>query len=152
MALFLSSGYPSLSKQHAAKQWPVVQGTVVVSKVREKEQIGDDEAASYNAEVAVVFDVQGNRYKIDEIYFSQSNAWTSNLGQVNRTVRQYKRGKRVPVYYDPFEPNYATLEPGIKGPIYATVGLGLAFVLGGLVALFFALRSTVRMVQQAVAK
>jgi hypothetical protein len=141
-------GYDSTLKQHAAKSWPVAQGTVVHSSVREREDFTDNSPTMYNAVVSTEYTVGGRHYRINEIYFSQSNAWSTPSYRVERTVKNYKKGTQVAVYYDPARPAIATLEPGVKPWNYATIGLGAGLVLLGFLAFWFALRNTYRFVRQ----
>ena len=143
-------GYDSTLKQHAAKSWPVAQGIVVHSSVREKEDSTGDSGTMYNAKVSTEYTVGGRRYRINEIYFAQANSWSTPSYRVERTVRTYKKGTQVAVYYDPARPAIATLEPGVKPWNYAIIGLGAGLVLLGLVAFWFALRNTYRFIRQYI--
>lgn len=144
----MPAGYDSAVKQKAAKSWPVAQGTVVHSSLREKEDSTGDSGTMYNAKVSTEYTVAGKRYRINEIYFSQSNSWSTPSYRAERTVRAYKKGTQVPVYYDPARPAMATLEPGLKLWNYAIIGSGSGLVLLGLLAFWFALRNTYRFVRQ----
>lgn len=142
-------GYDSTVKQHAAKSWPVAQGIVVHSSVREKEDSTGDSGTMYNAKVSTEYTVGGRRYRINEIYFAQSDAWSTPSYGAERTVRKYKKGTQVPVYYDPERPAIATLEPGVKLWNYVSIGSGVGLMILGLVAFWFALRNTYRFVRQS---
>ncbi len=144
----LPVGYSSTLNQHAAKSWPVVQGTVVHSSVREREDSSDDATTMYNAVVSTEYAVGGRPYRINEIYFSQSNAWSTPSYSENRKVKTYRKGAQVAVYYDPAHPAIATLEPGVKPWNYAIIGLGTGLVLLGLLVFWFALRNTYRFIRQ----
>ncbi len=139
-------GYDATLKQYAAKSWPVAQGTVVRSSVRQRDDFTDDSTTMYNAAVSTEYTVDGRRYRITEIYFSQSNAWSSSYSQVGRTVSRYKKGIEVPVYFDPAQPAIATLEPGVKPWNYGIIGLGIALILLGLMSFSYSVRNTLRFV------
>jgi hypothetical protein len=141
-------GYDSAVKQHAAKSWPVAQGTVVQSSVREREDHTDDSKTMYNAAVSTEYMVDGRRHRINEIYFSQSNSWSAPSYRAQRTARKYKKGTQVAVYYDPEYPGIATLEPGMKPWNYGIIGSGIGIFLIGLLAFWFALRNTYRFIRQ----
>jgi hypothetical protein len=141
-------GYDSAVKQHAAKSWPSVQGTVVKSSVREREDYTDDSKMVYRPAVSTDYSVDGRRHRINEIYFSQSNSWSSPSYRAERTARKYKKGTQVAVYYDPKYPGIATLEPGMKLLNYGIIGSGIGIFLLGLVAFWFALRNTYRFIRQ----
>lgn len=143
----LPIGYDSTVKQYAAKSWPVTQGTVVHSSVREGEGDGEDAGPTYNAKVSVEYNVNGQSYRINEIYFSQANAWTSNRSHATRASRTYQQGRQVDVYFDPARPASATLEPGLKPWNVVIVSLGVLFGLFGLLVFWFAVRNTYRFVR-----
>ncbi len=51
----------------------------------------------------------------------------------NELLRLYPVGKKVTVYYDPKDPTYCLLEPGISYQSYIAFIIGVVFIIIGIV-------------------
>jgi hypothetical protein len=67
----------------------------------------------------------GTRVSFNRIHLAVEDAWQPVVGS-------YPVGKQVAVYYDPKNPGFAILEPGLHGEMHDT------FILGIILIVFFA--------------
>ncbi len=125
-----------LSKQKAARGWPVAQGRVLVSDIQARTHtVGNTggRATSYYAHVVYEYRVGGADYRSsrispgDEIGYGNSRRATARAGR-------YPPGAQVSVIYNPEDPNEAMLELG-------SPRMKILFWIGGVMVLFLLLSS-----------
>lgn len=139
-AIFLIAGYfiafsfgaPVLENAKASESWPKTTATIVESKV---EKSRSDGKTMYSAQVEYKYEVDGQEYTNDTIWFG-GNYSTSSRSGPQKTVAKYPVKKTVDAFYNPEEPSTAVLEPGAFFSSYLLYGVGWIFmIIGGLVLL-----------------
>jgi hypothetical protein len=112
-------------KSRRARFWPVAQGRILDSRVRE---VKDEEGSSYEAYILYEYSVNGVSLRSDVWRLGVGRS--SFTGWAKKAVAKYPIGAPVMVYYNPERPNDAMLETGNAS--WAFLLFGLAFFLGGL--------------------
>ena len=113
--------------------WPQTTGTVSKAEVEPyKSSRGFDRS---QAVVAYSYEVDGEKYRSDTIFFGQGPV---DEAAARALVEKYK-GPEVAVYYQPGQPENATLQPGVawsEVSLWGVVGVLLCVVAsGGLIGL-----------------
>lgn len=118
----------------SSPKWPTVTGQVVSSDLqRSRDRQG---MVTYRAEVAYKYEVGGQTYASDRVFFGDQLQTSWATGPV-REVERYHPGSQVQVFYDPNKPSRSVLEPGAPWQVYvvlftaaAFLGFGIAVLLG----------------------
>ncbi|MCL4248041.1 MAG: DUF3592 domain-containing protein [Anaerolineae bacterium] len=94
-----------------ARNWPFVTGAVVDARVeaRRSSNSRGGYSTSYYPVVNYEYEVQGHRYRSNQLYLGDSIGYGSSAIAENK-VAPYLSGNRVTVYYDPQNPGVAVLE------------------------------------------
>jgi hypothetical protein len=125
--LFVCLGFYSALMNARARTWPVAEGKILSSEVREREDSDGDTV--YSAAVHYQYIVDGQMYESRNIsYATHQGGWDS----ASRAVERYPRDMGVLVHYNPRAPKQAALEvPKSKGWV-VFVAVGSLFVAVGL--------------------
>jgi hypothetical protein len=94
----------------AARRWPSTSGTVVDSRIIESEDDGD---LYYHPEVQFRYQVNGKVYPSDQWAIGSRVVWGGQRRDPKKAqsvVERYPAGRAVQVYYNPRQPEQATLE------------------------------------------
>ncbi len=126
--LFVSLwGLRVLRQARRVRQWPTTQGVIDTCHA-------SDEANDLLPEIVFGYRVDGRDYH-RRFEFPEGTHPSPEFSR--QYCERYPAGKVVEVYYDPQDPETATLEPGSQGD-WMILALGILMLLGGLAALFFA--------------
>ena len=119
----------------ACRRWPAAKGALIAVERRVKANSEGDEVGRYS--VAYSFSVGGVAYTGSRIRFGVPNAllW---FGQSDSTAREWRKGGRVTVYYNPSRPSVCALQHGVSPFAFLTVAAGIAMAWLGLGALGWA--------------
>ncbi|MDX1944912.1 MAG: DUF3592 domain-containing protein [Pirellulaceae bacterium] len=129
-------GLPMYFRAKASTEWPTVPGRIQVSEVKQTTEKGK---TKYSASLQFSYDVKGKNY--ESAYIWPSGGYSSNSKTNHRAiVERYPVGKEVKVYYDPREPSFGVLEPGLTATNYIVLIAGALFFLAGLVLGLYTLR------------
>ena len=108
-------------------QWPSVEGVILESAI-----------ASDNDDLLphILF-----RYSIGQVSYKQTMQFPGDVTPTQEFaasyVRKYPEGSRVQVYYDPANPELATLEPGLGKGDWLVFAMGLGTLLFGILFYVF---------------
>jgi hypothetical protein len=118
--------------------WPIVPGEVTTSLVRK----GSLQGRGTRAIVQYTYTVMGKTYESDKLSTADLSGMklTGPESSAKHVTKQYPKGLRVNVYYDPQNPAQAVLERDLNGPngqgflfatlitdMVAVVSIGLLF-------------------------
>jgi hypothetical protein len=106
-------------------QWPEVPGEIATSDLQRDRD--SDGMVTYRAEVAYKYQVAGQQYVADRVFFGDQLSVSWATGAV-REVERYQPGNAVQVHFDPRRPGRAVLEPGMRWQTVTLVILGLLFL------------------------
>lgn len=122
-------GWNILGNAKASTSWPKATGRIISSSVEySRDSDGHD---SYKPEVTYTYAVNNRFYKSHAIKFGENSY--DNKPVANEIANRYAVGKKVVVYYDPQNPENSILEPGVTGGSYIVLGIGVLFVMIGLI-------------------
>ncbi len=111
-ALLAAIGWFQGRGARAAMTWSVTQGEVMESSVEQYQYSGDDGTSTgYRARIIYGYRVNGREYVGDRLHLGGEVHSSLSVFAENK-ARQYATGSKVQVYYDPKNPNEATLERG----------------------------------------
>ena len=126
-----SFGKPILDNAKASSDWPNVNGKITRSAVATKRSDGK---TMFSFDVVYKYEVEGKQYTCNNVYFGGEGS-SSSSSSANGVVSRYPKGSEVKVYYEPANPGNAVLEPGTTWSSYLVYGVGMVFlVIGVLVA------------------
>ncbi len=117
--IFSLSMIPVL-KSRLSKSWNTVTGKVIKSEIYTSRD--SDANATYRADIAFEYIVDGSKYLSDRLYYGVKIMSSDNWINSKKSVDKYPVGKEIIVYYDPDKPNDSVIEPGIH------FGLGGVFI------------------------
>src|SRR5256885_330590 len=94
-----------------SRNWTTTEGIVLVSDLQRSRD--SDSGLMYRPKISYQYTANGHEFVASRTRFGQalSLSWS---GPAIRTVRQYRPGNPVLVYFDPQDPAEAVLEPGIS--------------------------------------
>ncbi|MDY6970610.1 MAG: DUF3592 domain-containing protein [Spirochaetota bacterium] len=123
---FIIYGYNVLQNAKQSEKWPVVNGTVFLSKIEKHENttgkgVKRRTTVSYLPKIEYKYSINGREYKSNNVVFGQSTEGAGNI------VQRYPKGKKVKVYYNPSDHATAVLEPGVGISSYLFIGFGILF-------------------------
>lgn len=102
------------------RQWPTTMGKVISSKV-----VGD---RGYRPEIRYEYRIEGKTYQnTSHLNLPNFGGRINRLDAAETTVESYPEGKRIKVYYNPFEPEnaYLNISPPawvyLQGATYLTL-------------------------------
>jgi hypothetical protein len=132
-----------IDEAKASESWPVVPGTVTVSEIisTQAENSEGKLETVYYPNVAAQYTFEGREYTTSSIDMA-GHSTTNIRSSVKKKVAAYPVGAVVNVYYDPENPEYGILEPGL--PIifrilsllpWLAIGVGILVVFRGLLKL-----------------
>lgn len=108
---------------YASSTWPTVQGQIVHSEVV---WLRNQKGLVYDADITYHYAVNGQQYAGTLVSILEYQGDSHSMSEI---VRGYPEGAPVTVHYDPANPAYAVLEPGLNMTL---------LVFGGALALFTA--------------
>ena len=114
-----------------SRRWPSYEGRVVSSHLHQQRR-PNRPGHTYQAEIIYCYeDSSGETQRSNRVHCGFSGA--GPRGGAASMVERYPNNKQIPVYYDPEQPSYTVLEPGVcvSSVIVTLMGFGFA-VIGGL--------------------
>ncbi|MFL7795005.1 MAG: DUF3592 domain-containing protein [Anaerolineae bacterium] len=130
----LIRGFIDFRTSKASKEWPSVEGQVVVATVEMKvDQDEDGSTTNYSPRVVYNYSISGQQYTSDQVVIGARRWHTS---QARAEVKlAYRSGQQVTVYYNPEKPAQAVLEAGVTRGAWGTLAIGIVFTIVGAVVL-----------------
>lgn len=133
-AIILGVGAYVRARAQASKGWPMVLGQVVSSRVTSS--TSSEGGTTYEPDIHYAYDIGGRAYNSRRVAFGGFTS-TSNPRDAEKHTARYPAGAVVQVYYNPANPQDATLErrAGSAGFLFAfggcffVIGCGLSTVL-----------------------
>ena len=120
-------GWRALQKSKATKLWPSVNGEI-------------SEARLASAEDDLLPDIRFS-YTVDSQHYQGRLEFPPGTmpipGFAQNQLGKYPLGCEVSVYYNPLQPDQATLEPGRAGDDWLLLAIGISSAVIGLLAMFF---------------
>jgi len=117
-------GWLILQKSRKIEQWPRTPGTIETS----------NPTSAVNdllPEIVFSYQLDGKKYQ-KQFEFPEG---THPLPEFAKAYNdKYPVGKKVEIFYDPDQPEIATLEPGAQGD-WMILAMGVAMVIGGVLSL-----------------
>jgi hypothetical protein len=112
-----------------SRSWPTVEGTVIVSETRHvPARESADRRSSYQPEVAVEYEVDGQTLICDRLTFTTISFDRAML--VRELLRPYPVGKKVSVSYDPDDPARSVLDPRLRFTAFLLPAVGAMLTIG----------------------
>lgn len=108
-----------------SKLWPKVQGTIQTVNIS---------ASEIKMSLEYSYQVQGETYKNQRIFFTNSKYYKKN--HAKEFEKKYQEGQQVSVFYNPIKHSMAVLEPGRKGGLISGMFLLALFFFLGYIAFF----------------
>ena len=121
-------GIWTLAKAHSSRSWPSVIGIIQSSDIG---SLGPrDKDTSYKPVIRYSYTVNGNDFSTSVICFGLES-YSGSIDFAEGYVGKYPSGKRVDVFYNPFSPSIAVLEPGVSPRSFIPIQFGFMFVAAG---------------------
>jgi hypothetical protein len=112
-----------------SRSWPTVEGTVIVSETRHvSASQSPDRRSSYEPEVAVEYEVDGQTLICDRITFTTISFDRAIL--VHELLGSYPVGKKVDVYYNPDDPARSVLDQRLRFTAFLLPAVGALLTIG----------------------
>ncbi len=144
--------YWNIQQDRASESWPEVPGEILKSRIEsettrtttstgtglnKKKKTHKD--TDYFVELRYAYKVEGQAYEGDRIRFASTRH--DERADAQKEQRQFPKGKKVVVYYDPEKPGRSVLIRGSSGNLGQLIGLSICLLIG-LTFVVFAIRST----------
>jgi len=150
LAFLLDGAAPSLLVQITSEDWPSTTGVITHSDVIVEPSVDDED--SYSSDIRARYQVDRNEYRLFEIYPGHSVLGSNSNIEAVRLSSRYRVGERVPVYFNPLDPNEAVLETGVHGRTLISLAFAIVPAALGLWILLWTIRETWRWVVQFFGK
>jgi len=126
----------------ASKEWPTVQGTMLVSEVESRTSTTgggpgrtSSTSTSYAPRVEYRYEVDGEAHTGTR--FELLERGEGKRAEIEAKLEQFRQGAQVAVYYDPDDPTKSVLKPGTPDAMGIPFLLGfVALLVGGGIMLF----------------
>ena len=126
----LGIGIWTLAKSIRSEHWPVTEGIIQSAEMKSHE--GSKGGRTYSADVTYSYQVAGTGYTGGKVSIGQMS---SSSEYARGILNRYPVGKKVSVHYAPGDPSDAVLETGIHGGTWICLGVGIVFLLVGILSL-----------------
>ena len=133
LGLFISAGFIValwgwfiITKARKTRRWPMVEGTI-------EQSAPTSEADGLLPHLLFSYTVAAHTYQRTLEFPGGAN---SSPDLAASYAGKYPVGAKVPVYYNPDQPDQATLEPGLARGDWMILALGIAAMAFGVFALF----------------
>jgi hypothetical protein len=123
-------------KLAAAQTWPVVEGAVTLSELRENVDSSvrsKRNSITYYAHITYCYSVGGKEYTSGKLNWG-ARIETSDIESVRAYLNEYPKGKKVPVHYNPAKPSESIVETGIRSNTFI---YKMAFIMSCILLLCF---------------
>lgn len=119
-------GMLNINQAKRSERWPNASGEIVRSELGIKI---DEDGEQHRPDIQYQYSVSGAMYKASRISFGELDHRNLKRDTAAETVKKYSVGQRVLVWYDPLDPNQATLVVGADARgSYTQLILGLIFI------------------------
>ncbi len=129
IAMTVFFGLPMYRQAQASLNWPTTTGTIQTSEITKSFQ---KNKTKYSPSVSYAYEVDGTPRTSNFIWASGGDS-SSDKSKQQAVVDKYPVGSAVKVFYDPENPEFAILEPGITSTNYIVLGGGGAILLAGVI-------------------
>ncbi len=127
-AMVLYFGWQDIQHAMASSNWPTAPGMIQSSSVEyHRSQKG---SGTYGAKVLYSFTANDLAYNGGQVAFGDYSSGSPD--HANSIVNRYPQGESVTVYYDPANPEFCVLEPGLKWQTWMLPIFGLVFFSAGI--------------------
>ncbi len=109
-AILPAVALPKFLRAKQSVQWPQATGTITVSRLV---QTTYHQRKTFRGEIRYTYEVAGAEYSSTRVSFRRVNAGARDGWQ--QLIAVYPAGKSVPVFYNPKDPSFSVLEPGLSG-------------------------------------
>ncbi len=137
-------GLPMYRRAQASLTWPTTTGTIQTSELQKSFQKGK---TRYSPSVSYAYEVDGTPRTFNYIWASGGDS-SGDQSRQQAVVDKYPVGSTVKVFYDPENPDFAILEPGITATNSIVLGGGGAILLAGVIMAGVAIVRIVRLPSQ----
>jgi hypothetical protein len=119
-------GMLNINRAKRSERWPNAEGEIIRSEVKIKI---DEDSEQHHPDIQYQYSVSGVKYQASRISFGDLDFRNLKRDTAAKTVKNYALGQRVLVWYDPLDPNQATLVigTGVRGS-YTRFSVGLIFI------------------------
>jgi hypothetical protein len=122
-------GWRGTRNASKSQSWPATTGRILSSEVEQR--YSSESGTSFYPQIVFEYDVQGQRYKSNQINFGAQASYGMTSVAQNK-ILQYPVGRLVPVSYNPENPTQAVLEKTVSGA-------SKILMIAGLFTVFFTL-------------
>jgi hypothetical protein len=128
---------PRFLRAKKSVHWPTAEGVMTVSRLvpgHFKQMKGYYGVIQYRYRIGSA-DYTGTRLSFNRLHLSVKDAW-------QRVLDTYPVGKTVKVYYNPEQPTFAVLEPGLTRELDLTYKMDIFFIAGFALTFLIALHKS----------
>jgi hypothetical protein len=126
-AVLICVGFWNVVRSVRSEFWPTAEGVILSAKMESHR--GQKGGTTYSASMGYDYVVAGSHYDGSRFAIGAMSA----SGQYAQGILdRYPVGKKVQVYYSPGDPQDSVLEPGIHGGTGICFGVGIVFMLAGM--------------------
>ena len=122
-------GITQIRLAQASATWPTTVGTIIVSEIKTST---NDDGTTYRPLVKFSYQVNGEKWTGDEVFFGGGKISSSNYKYASKVVNKYPVKSRVTVFYNPSKPNIAVIEAGVTKKTFILFTFGSLFFIVGL--------------------
>jgi len=118
--------WPVIQSAIASKEWPSTEATIIENTLRYEE--------TYKLRFNVEYEVAGQYYFRGKPYLGDFGNFAWDTGEAE-FIAKYTEYSKHPIYYNPNNPQEATLEQGFKWSYLTSMGFFMLFFVVGLLFL-----------------
>jgi hypothetical protein len=143
ICMFFILDFPRYQRAGLSKHWPIVDATITNSGINTETQIGSPfiknlRTTLYSAHIEYNYIITGTKYHSNRISIAGygGSKFMNGFTIYRKLIEQFPKGSTAKAYYDPSDPAFAILTPGVDiemimspsmmiGGIILALGLGL---------------------------
>ncbi len=135
----LAAAVSEVVRNSKSRYWPIVVGTVVVSRLAEKERLGTGGERLlpwFYVDVTCEYFVLAKRFEIRQEDINDGRMYDTK-SDAELALAKYPVGQQIPVYYNPNKPSESKVSPGFSvSPLIFGSLVGLPFFCVGVYLIF----------------
>ena len=118
-----------------SSNWPEIQAKIVKSGIKTDErEVGQGDSRHfttvYQPDIMYEYEVEGKKYASKNLYTRSFTRWYYDRDEAEQLLAKYPLNSKIPVFYNPKNPNYVAIIPGVRAQMPTLLAALVFLILG----------------------